>query len=112
MRRPLIALLLLAALLAGCVWSDRSLERAVRDIEQAVRQDDLAGAQQLWSEAQPLLGALLMHEELDQTDRLFARAMQAREIGEDSDFSIERAELLSQLSHLPELDEASIKNVF
>ncbi|MDY3618669.1 DUF4363 family protein [Agathobaculum sp.] len=112
MRRPLIALILLAVLLAGCVWSDRSLERVVGQIEQAVQQDDLDSAQKQWSEAQSLFGALLMHEELDQTDRLFARAIKARDVGEDRELAIERAELLSQLAHLPELDEASIKNVF
>lgn len=111
MRRMLVAIALLAALIAGCIWSDRALDRTVGEIAAAVEADDLERAYQKWTDAETLLGALLLHDEMAEADRLFVRIRQAKLIGKEDELALCRAELLAQLRHLPDLDEPSMKNV-
>lgn len=112
MRRLIISLALLAALVGGCIWSDGTLERTINEIKSEVEADRLEQALALWEGAESLLGSLLPHEEIDETDRLFSRAQRAKSIGATDELEIERAELIGQLTHLPALDSISIKNIF
>ena len=59
-----------------------------------------------------LLGALLLHSEIDQADRLFDRVLAAQQNGLTDEFSLDRAELLAQLRHLPEVQRPTLKNLF
>lgn len=111
MQRMFIAVALLAVLVAGCVWSDRALDRTVEEIAAAVETDDLETAYQKWTDAETLFGSLLLHDELDEADRLFERIRQAKTLGKDDELALCRAELLAQLRHLPDLDEPSVKNI-
>lgn len=111
MRRMLVAIALLAVLVAGCIWSDQALDRAVAEIANAVETGDLETAYQKWTDAETLFGSLLLHDELDEADRLFERIRQAKAIGKEDELALCRAELLAQLRHLPDLDEPSVKNV-
>ena len=61
-------------------------------------------------EAQPLLGALLPHEEIDETGLLFERLAAAHD-GTDDENLLDRAELLARLHHLPEMEKASLRNI-
>ena len=97
MRRLTAALVLLALLLCGCVWSARSVERVCKNASDALRTGDLAAAHAIWEDAQPLLGALLPHEEIDET-------------GDER--RLDRAELLARLGHLPEMERATVRNIF
>ena len=112
MRRLFISLALLAALIGGCLWSNHSLDRTIGAIKSEVEAGRLTEAMALWSGAESLIGSLLPHEEIDQTDRLFARAQRAQSIGAADELAMENAELLDQLDHLPELDSISLKNIF
>lgn len=111
MRRPLFAVLLLAAMVGGCIWSDHALDRAVATVSRAVEQDDIAVAEQAWERAQDLLGALLLHDEIDEADRLLSRLRQADALRDENEYALTRSELLGQLAHLPDLDEASLRNL-
>ena len=76
MRRLTAALVLLALLLTGCVWSQRSVEKVCTEAAEALHAGELDRARAIWEEAQPLLGALLPHEEIDETGLLFERLRQ------------------------------------
>ena len=85
MRRLTAALVLLALLLTGCVWSRRSVEKVCTEAAEALYAGELDRARAIWEEAQPLLGALLPHEEIDETGLLFERLAAAHdEIGRAS----------------------------
>ena len=101
MRRLTAALVLLALLLTGCVWSRRSVEKVCTEADRA---------RAIWEEAQPLLGALLPHEEIDETGLLFERLAAAHD-GTGDENLLDRAELLARLHHLPEMEKASLRNI-
>lgn len=111
MRRLTAALVLLALLLCGCVWSARSVERVCKNASDALRTGDLAAAHAIWEDAQPLLGALLPHEEIDETGLLFER-LAAAEADDGGERRLDRAELLARLGHLPEMEKATVRNIF
>ena len=111
MRRLTAALVLLALLLTGCVWSRRSVEKVCTEAAEALYAGELNRARAIWEEAQPLLGALLPHEEIDETGLLFERLAAAHD-GTDDENLLDRAELLAQLRHLPEVQRPTLKNLF
>ena len=45
-------------------------------------------------------------------DRLFDRMLTAKAAGSKTDYLLDRAELLAQLRHLPELQRPNIRNLF
>ena len=106
MRRLTAALVLLALLLTGCVWSRRSVEKVCTEAAEALYAGELDRARAIWEEAQPLLGALLPHEEIDETGLLFERLAAAHD-----ENLLDRAELLARLHHLPEMEKASLRNI-
>ena len=112
MKRLFIALALLLLLVGGSIWSCRTVEATASAIAAEVRADRLDAAYQKWTDAGTLLGALLLHDALDDVDRLFSRALQAQADGQTDALSLDRAELLNQLSHLPELEQPSLRNLF
>lgn len=111
MNRPIIALCLLAALVAGCFWSDKVMENEVSDILAAGESGTWDKAYEKWEKAQPLFGALLPHQALDDVDRLFIRVMQAQQDGQEGEYALSRAELQLLLQELPTLDDINLKNV-
>ena len=96
MRRLTAALVLLALLLTGCVWSRRSVEKVCTEAADALYAGEL--------------GALLPHEEIDETGLLFERLAAAHD-GTDDENLLDRAELLARLHHLPEMEKASLRNI-
>ena len=110
MKRLIAAAVLCAVLILGSVWSGYAVQRVsdavVREIEDSRPEE----AQRTWKSAQTLLGALLLHDEIEQADRLFDRVLAAQSSGGD-DAQADRAELLAQLKHLPELQKPSLKNI-
>ena len=107
MRRLTAALVLLALLLTGCVWSRRSVEKVCTEAAEALHAGELDRARAIWEEAQPLLGALLPHDEID---LLFERLAAAHD-GTGDENLLDRAELLARLHHLPEMEKASLRNI-
>lgn len=106
MGRLMIALALCGALAGGSVWSLHAVEQTALPIAAAVEAGRTEQAYAAWEDAQPLLGALLLHDELDTVGRLFARVRAAAPDSADA------AELSAQLRHLPDLQRPSIKNIF
>lgn len=110
MKRLLAAAVLCAVLILGSVWSVNAVQKTTQAVALDVENDHLTKARETWDSAQTMLGALLLHEELDQADRLFDRVLAAQDSGTDT--ALDRAELLAQLRHLPELQKPSLKNLF
>ena len=110
MKRLLAAAVLCAVLILGSVWSINAVQKTTQAVALDVENGRLTEARETWDSAQTMLGALLLHEELDQADRLFDRVLAAQDSGTDT--ALDRAELLAQLRHLPELQKPSLKNLF
>ena len=112
MQRIIVSLLLCAALACGSVWSLRAVEDSVGAVISDIEADEVEQAHEKWEDAQNLLGALLLHTEIDQADRLFDRMLTAKAAGSKTDYLLDRAELLAQLRHLPELQRPNNRNLF
>lgn len=110
MKRLLAAAVLCAVLILGSVWSINAVQKTTQAVALDVENGRLTEARETWDSTQTMLGALLLHEELDQADRLFDRVLAAQDSGTDT--ALDRAELLAQLRHLPELQKPSLKNLF
>ena len=110
MKRLLAAAVLCAVLILGSVWSINAVQKTTQAVALDVENGRLTEARETWDRTQTMLGALLLHEELDQADRLFDRVLAAQDSGTDT--ALDRAELLAQLRHLPELQKPSLKNLF
>lgn len=111
MRRLYIALVLLVLLIFGSWWSLHTVEQTIGGIVSAIQAGDLEQAHQRWDQAQLLLGSLLLHDEIDQADRLFDRVLAAHKAQNTEDFLLDRTELIAQLNHLPELERPSLINL-
>lgn len=111
MRRLGIALLLLALLIWGSWWSLHAVEQVTGSIVREIQAGNLDQAHQHWDDAQLLLGSLLLHDEIDQADRLFDRVLAAHESENSEDFLLDCTELLAQLNHLPDLERPSFINL-
>ena len=112
MKRLLTAAVLCTVLILGSVWSVRVVDNTAQAVALDVENDRLNEARETWDAAQTLLGALLLHSEIDQADRLFDRVLAAQQNGLTDEFSLDRAELLAQLRHLPEVQRPTLKNLF
>ncbi len=112
MQRIIAALFLCAALVSGSIWSLRVVERTMDEIALTVEAGQLEQAYAQWEDAQLLLGSLLLHDEIDQAERLFQRVLTAEYIESTTDYRIDCSELLTQLRHLPDLQRPSLKNLF
>lgn len=111
MRRVVVSLVLCVLLVWGSVWSLRTVERAAGAVANEIEAGRLTQAHQIWEDCQTLLGSLLLHEEIDQADRLFDRVLAEAAAGQTDALAADCAELLAQLRHLPELQRPSLKNL-
>lgn len=111
MQRLLIALAIFAALIWGSFWSSSIVQAKVSDIVENIESEQIDAAYDKWNAAQPLLGSLILHDELDNTSRLFERVSAAKKISAQDDYLLDRAELIAQLQHLPQLEKLSLKNL-
>ncbi|MFR8736898.1 MAG: DUF4363 family protein [Butyricicoccus sp.] len=112
MKRLLTAAVLCTVLILGSVWSIKAVDNTAQAVALDVENDRLNEARETWDAAQTLLGALLLHSEIDQADQLFDRVLVAQQNGLTDEFSLDRAELLAQLRHLPEVQRPTLKNLF
>ena len=111
MKRLLTAAVLCTVLILGSVWSVRAVDNTAQAGALDVENDRLNEARETWDAAQTLLGALLLHSEIDQADRLFDRMLAAQQNGLTDELALDRAELLARLHHLPEMEKASLRNI-
>ena len=87
MKRLQTAAVLCTVLILGSVWSVRAVDNTAQAVAFDVENDRLNEARETWDAAQTLLGALLLHSEIDQADRLFDRVLAAQQNGLTDEFS-------------------------
>lgn len=126
MKRLIVAICLLTALVFGCFFSYTNLDRMTGSLADRVAAADAllaAGdtdgtyaafqeSYQLWRRRQQPLGALVRHDELDEIENLFLRAMQSLDDGELNEYRLHSRELQGMLRHIPEMEQPTIQNIF
>ena len=112
MKRLLTAAVLCTVLSLGSVWSVRVVDNTAQAVALDVENDRLNEARETWDAAQTLLGALLLHSEIDQADRRDDRVLAAPQNSLTNELARDRAELLARLRHLPEVQRPTLKNLF
>lgn len=126
MKRLCIAIALLAGMIWGCFLSYQTLDRTTAELAGQVAKTDALLSSGAWEEAyaalqesyyswerrQPLLGALVRHNELDDIENLFLRAMQAMDNADENEYRLQSRELQGMLLHLPEMEQPVTQNIF
>lgn len=126
MKRLIVSICLLAALVLGCIWSYSSLDGMTQTLADHVAAADalleagdrdgsyasLQESYQLWRRQQRPLGALVRHDELDEIENLFLRAMQSLDDDELNEYRLHSRELQGMLRHIPEMEQPIIQNIF
>lgn len=126
MKRLIVSICLLTALVIGCFWSYGSLNRMTQSLADQVAAADklleagdengsyaaLQESYQLWRQRQQSLGALVRHNELDEIENLFLRAMQSLDDDELNEYRLHSRELQGMLRHIPEMELPTIQNIF
>lgn len=120
-----IPLLLLTAILGFSLWTGQYMAHCSQEWTQILERSDSAAQSENWDLAQEHLErvyasweqqktffhTVLIHEELDDAQSLFAGAFAAAEEQDNEDFHILLAQLSVQLELLAETQAISIKNV-
>lgn len=126
MRRLIIAIVLMTLLIVSCFAGYAALDslsteaaRRVSVADTLVSAEDFPGANTalrdaytFWRSKQPMLGAVVRHNELDDIENLFQRAMQSLEDRQVIEYRLHARELQSMLLHVPEMERPTIQNVF
>lgn len=125
MKRIFIAVILLIAIIVGCVLSYRFLDRTAVQLAQSVAAAQsaaetgnytaaslkLAKATEKWDAVHPVLGILLHHDVLNDIDELFVRTKYA--LSENKGFESRQQLycLQEQLLHLPDAEQLTLENL-
>lgn len=116
MKRLIAACTLLLLLGVGCVVEYQAVARTTDGLAASVAdQTDpavLAACFEDWTSHKPLLAALIRHNEIDQIENLYRRAIQAANNHDLNETRLQVAELTGMLRHLPELEFPSLHNIF
>ena len=125
MRSYAVPLLILTALLAGCLWNGAWLHRQCQDWQAQLTAIDTAAQANAWEDAEAQLEALygrwqraglwlhitMEHDELDEAEALFCRGLVLAEEEDSVEFRAHIADLRSQLLLLDEMEQVRIENV-
>lgn len=116
MKRLLVACALLLGLIAGCVVEYMAVTRATDKLSAAVSGQTDAVVLQMcfadWNTHKPMLAALIRHNEIDQIENLYRRAIQAAQNNDLNETRLQVAELTGMLQHLSKLEFPSWHNIF
>lgn len=121
----LIPAAVLAAILTFCVWNSAAMaghtarwqdQLAEADrLAQSGRWEEAAAAVRAsyadWTKRQTYLHIVTGHDEVDNAEAMYHRALAFAESEEDSEFRAEAADLRDQLRLLAEMEEFSLRNV-
>lgn len=125
MKRLITAILLLILILVACAGAyfyvsrtAGTLEQSVAAVETHAQTDDLVAARQAmdksyaaWKQHYEALSALVRHNEIDDTERLFQRARQALKNDDRDEALMQLNELRAMLRHLPEMEQPRYSNL-
>ena len=125
MKRLITALVLLAVVIAGCVGTycyihdaADELRQSVSTVRTQVEAGDLRAAHQtmtesytVWRQHYRIISSLVRHNEVDETERLYQRALQALENDDRAESLIQLVDLRDMLLHFPEMEQPRLSNI-
>lgn len=124
MKRIAAACVIFVLLIAGCGGAYRLIDRTTaRLADEVTRAHDALGgdagsaAQMLetsygsWRRAHELLSALVRHDEIDEIENLYLRALQCAEDGAVEEGRMQTRELAGMLRHLAEMERPTGGNI-
>ena len=125
MKRVTAACAIFVLLVLGCAgayWSvDRVTESLAAEVQRAhdaLTSEDYEAASRImqsgyqnWRGRHELLGALIRHNEIDEIENLYLRAIQCVENEDMDEGRVQTRELAGMLRHLTEMEQPSIGNI-
>ena len=125
MKRLITAIILLTLVIAACIGTyfyirqtTSMLDVSVATAQMQAQTDDIAGAHETmmenyaaWRQHHGILSTLVRHNEIDETERLYQRTLQALENADREEALMQLAELRTLLRHLPEMEKPNFPNV-
>ena len=107
---------------AGAYWSvdqvTKSLAAEVQAAHDALGAEDCGRASEImcasyqnWRGHHELLGTLVRHNEIDEIENLYLRAIQCAENGDRNEGRMQTRELAGMLRHLTEMEQPRIGNI-
>lgn len=126
MKRLIIAILLLTAIVGGCIYNFYYLGKTVDELAVFIVQADAAAQSgdfktagklleksfSTWKEKENPLGALIRHQEMDDIHNLYIRTIKSAAFGDAPEYFMQSGELVSMLRHLVEIETPTVKNIF
>ena len=125
MKQVIVPCAVLLALLSGILWNARIVDAQterwcalVTQARESAEKNDWNGAREklddaceAWSASQTYFHIVMVHDELDELESLFAAAQSFAEQEDEGEFRASAAQLLAQLRILAEMQEISVRNI-
>lgn len=125
MKRLITALVLLALVIAACIGTYAYISHTMSELEHSVaaaqaqvQTNNMRAAHQImtenyaaWRARHSMLSTLVRHDEIDETERLYQRTLQALENDDRNEAMMQLAELRTLLRHLPEMEKPHYSNL-
>lgn len=116
MKRIAAAIVLLFVIVFGCVMEYRTVSLTAQTLSASVCGQTefsvLHESYTAWQSKKSLLSAMIAHNEIDQIETLYLRAMQAAENNDLNETRLQVAELTGMLRHLSQLQFPHLYNIF
>ena len=125
MKRVWISVGLIILMIAGCFASQNYLNQVTKQLadviyqaDQLAQEDNMSASAELvyssyrkWKEKESILGAIIRHQEMDQIESLYLRALQNANNQDKNEYLVQSKELQGLLLHLPDMELPKIKNL-
>lgn len=116
MKRIIAAITLLSLMVFGCVMEYRTVSQTANTLSASISgqtaPEALHASYAEWQSKKNLLSAMIAHNEIDQIETLYLRAIQASENQDLNETRLQVAELTGMLMHLSRLQFPHLYNVF
>ncbi|MBS5150324.1 MAG: DUF4363 family protein [Butyricicoccus pullicaecorum] len=116
MKRIVTACVLLLLIIFGCVMEYRTVSQTANALSASVSgqtaPEVLSASYAEWQDKKDLLSAVIAHNEIDQIETLYLRAMQAAKNQDIDETRLQVAELTGMLLHLSQIQFPHLHNVF
>lgn len=126
MKRFIIAIILVVIVIWGCFTTYNYLKNTVEELsseifkaDQLVQNGDMEACAKAvyesyknWKDREQLIGAIVRHQEMDDIESLYIRALQSANNKDKNEYLINSKELQGLLLHLKDMEKPVMKNLF
>lgn len=116
MKRIITACVLLFLIVLGCIMECHTVLQTTSTLSASIAgqtaPEVLSASYAEWQKKRNLLSAMIAHDEIDQIETLYLRAMQAAKNHDLDETRLQVAELSGMLTHLSELQFPHLYNIF